>query len=278
MSGPSPRRKGQTYTCEVNAIRLGSPLEARLEVRGPDGRRLAEKVADGADPVLRFTAPSDGTYAIRIQDVNAHGGQAYVYRLTITADPYVDRLYPLGGRRGSTSPFEVFGQALPAAPVAVALPADGPQDYAVRLNVGGKSTNPILLDLDDLPEYLEGQTKGPIAAPAVLNGRIAKPGDSGTWELALKKGTAVDVDLRAGRLGSPLRGVLTVLDAAGKELAHADAVATGQADPSLRFTPPADGTYRVRVEERFRHRGGPEFAYRLRVAPPTTHGTSVSPS
>jgi len=263
-------KKGQAYTCEVNAARLGSPLEARLEVLGPDGRRLAEMVAEGSDPVLRFTAPADGKYAVRIQDVNAHGGQAYVYRLTITGGPYVDRVYPLGGRRGTTTKFEMFGQALPAMPVAVALPADGPQDYTARINAGGQLTNAVLLDLDDLPEYLEGPTKMPVAGPAVLNGRIAKPGDVGTWDLTLKKGEAMDVELRASRLGSPLRGVLTVLDAAGKELARADAVGTGQADPSLRFTPPADGTYRVRVEERFRHRGGPEFAYRLRVAPPAT--------
>ncbi len=261
--------KGQTYTCAVTAARLGSPLEARLEVQGPDGRRLAEKLADGGDPVLRFTAPADGHYAVRIQDVNAHGGQAYVYRLTITADPYVDRVYPLGGNRGSRTKFETFGQALPAAPIELALPADAPLDYAVRLNAGGKLTNPVVLDLDDLPEYLEGQTKLPVAAPAILNGRIAKPGDVGTWDLILKKGEAVDIELRAGRLGSPLRGVLIVLDAASKELARADAVGAGQVDPSLRFTPPADGTYRIRVEERFRHRGGLDFAYRLRVAPPS---------
>ncbi len=261
--------KGQTFTCEVNAARLGSPLDARLEVLDPDGRRLAEKVADGTDPLLRFTAPTDGKYSVRIHDVSFHGGQAYVYRLTITADPYVDRVYPLGGRRGGTTKFEPSGQRLPAGPVAVALPADGPADYAHRLDVGGKLTNVILLDLDDLPEYLEGQPKGPVAVPAVLNGRIAKPGDAGNWDITLKKGEAVDVELRAGRLGSPLRGVLILLDAAGKELARADAAGTGQADPSLRFTPPADGTYRVRVEERFRHRGGSDFAYRLRVAPPS---------
>jgi hypothetical protein len=262
--------KGQTFTCEVNALRLGSPLDARLEVLDPSGRRLAEKVGDGSDPVLRFTAPADGKYAMRIHDVSFHGGQAYVYRLTITADPYVDRVYPLGGRRGSTTQLELSGQGLPGAPVAVALPAEGLADFAHRFDVGGKLTNAVLLDLDDLPEHLEGQTKGAIAAPAILNGRIAKPGDVGNWDVSLKKGEAVDVELRAGRLGSPLRGVLTLFDAAGKELARTDATATGQADPSLRFTAPADGTYRIRVEERFRHRGGPDFAYRLRVAPPAT--------
>ena len=33
----------------------------------------------------------------------------------------------------------------------------------------------------------------------------------------------------------------------------------------LAFTPPADGAYTVRVAERFRGRGGPNFVYRLRV-------------
>jgi hypothetical protein len=261
--------KGQTFTCEVHAIRLGSPLDARLEVTGPDGRRLAEQVAEGSDPRLRFTAPADGKYSVRIHDVGFRGGQAYVYRLTITADPYVDRTYPLGGRRGSTTTFELSGQGLPGAPVAVVLPADRPRDYSHRFTVGGKLTNVVLLDLDDLPEYREPAPKVPVPAPAVLNGRIGKPGDVGQWAVSLKKGEACDFDLRAARLGSPLRGVLTLLDAGGKELARAEA-SDGQSDPSLRFTAPADGTYHVRVADRFRSRGGPEFAYRLRIAPPST--------
>jgi hypothetical protein len=34
------------------------------------------------------------------------------------------------------------------------------------------------------------------------------------------------------------------------------------------FTPPADGVYVVKVQDRFRSRGGPRFAYRLKIAPP----------
>jgi hypothetical protein len=259
--------KGQTFTCEVNALRLGSPLDARLEVRGPDGRRISEAVGDGTDPRLRFTAPADGTYSLRIHDIGFHGGQGYVYRLTITADAYVDRAYPLGGRRGTTTKFELSGQGLPAEPVAIALPADGPADYAHRLTVAGKASNTFLLDLDDLPEYLDPQK--PVAVPAVLNGRIGKPGQADDWTISLKKGEAAELELRAARLGSPLRGVLTLLDAAGKELARAESTPGAQPDPSLRFAAPADGTYHVRVAERFRHRGGPEFAYRLRIAPPS---------
>jgi hypothetical protein len=260
--------RGQTYTCAVDAIRLGSPLDARLEVLGPDGRRLAETVGDGSDPRLRFTAPADGKYSVRIYDISYRGGQAYVYRLTITADPYVDRAFPLGGRRDTTTSFELFGQALPAGRIAIPLPADAPGEYAHPLGVGGKPTNALFLDLDDLPEHVEGSVKGPIAVPAVLNGRIARPGGTSRWAVALKKGEPMEFNLRAAQLGSPLRGVLSLLDTSGKELARAEAAPGGPIDPSLRLAAPADGTYTVRVEERFRHRGGPDFAYRLRVAPP----------
>jgi hypothetical protein len=99
----------------------------------------------------------------------------------------------------------------------------------------------------------------------MANGRIGKPGDVDCWAFQARKGEAFTFELRAAQLGSPLQGVLTVLDAGGKELARAEAAA-GQADPSLRFTAPAEGTYCVRVAERFHTRGGPDFAYRLRMA------------
>jgi hypothetical protein len=210
---------------------------------------------------------------VRIHDTNFHGGQAYVYRLTLTADPYVDRAYPLGGRRGTSAKFELAGQGLPRGPVEIPLPAAGPADYVHRLTMDGKLTNPFLLELDDLPEHLEAEPNDepsqvkPIALPAVLNGRIGKPGDVDYWAITAHKGEAIEFDLRASRLGSPLDGVLVLLDASTKELARAEAQAPG-ADPFLRFTAPADGTYFVRVADRFHSRGGPQFAYRLRVDHP----------
>src|SRR5215211_7725382 len=94
------------------------------------------------------------------------------------------------------------------------------------------------------------------------------PGETDRWGFAARKGDVVEIDLRAARLGSPLLGVLTVTDAAGKELAKAEAGTGPGVDPSLRFVTPADGLFFVTVQDRFRGRGGPEFAYRLRVARP----------
>jgi hypothetical protein len=268
-------KKGQVVRCEVHAARLGSPLDAHLEILDAGGRRLAESTAAaGADPVIYFTAPADGKYQARIHDIQMHGGQAYVYRLALSAEPHVARTYPLGGRRGRKTAFELTGLGLPAGPVEIALPADGPRDYLHRLPAGGKLTDGFLLDLDDLEEYREAEPNDepaqvkPLSVPAVCNGRIDRPGDVDHWAWRAKKGEAFELELRAARLGSPLDGVLTVLDPAGKELAHAEGTGPQQPDPVLRFQAPADGTYLVRVQDRFRSRGGPAFAYRLRIAPP----------
>src|SRR5207249_4092484 len=94
-------------------------------------------------------------YQVKIHDVRFRGGPAYVYRLTLTADAYVDRVYPLGGRRGTRTRFELSGQVLPTEPIEIALPADGPTDFYQRVSVGKCQSNPFLLDLDDLPEYQE---------------------------------------------------------------------------------------------------------------------------
>jgi hypothetical protein len=250
-------RKGQSVTCAVDP-RVVSPLEARLQALDAAGRVLAE--SDEA-PRLRFTAPADGAYQVRIWDANLKGGPAYVYRLTITTGPYLDRVYPLGGRRGSTTRFELTGQGVPASE-EVALPKDAPAEYAYRHKGDSGLSNAVPLDLDDLPEYVETDAEQTVTLPAVVNGRIGRPGAVGSWAFAGRKGEAVAVELRAARLGSPLQGVLSVVDATGKELARAE---SGAADAVLTFTPQADGTYRLKVRDRFRSRGGPTFAYRVRL-------------
>src|SRR5262249_44775202 len=151
-------RKGQTITADVNAARIGSPLDARLEVLDARGQSLADNDdAQGTDPRVRFTAPADGRYLVRITDVNSRGGQAFVYRLTITAGAFVDRVYPLGGRRGSIVKLHLTGQGVPAEAVEVSLPADARGDHVQQLTLGGQTTNPVLLDVDDLPEVLEAE-------------------------------------------------------------------------------------------------------------------------
>ena len=269
----------QTVQAEVHAARLGSPLDSRLEVLDPHGNRLAENGGRfGADAFLRFTAPTDGSYQIRIHDLNFAGLQHFVYRLTLTTGPHVDAIYPLGGRRGSEVILETDGHALPARGLKVSLPADAPSVYAHRLQVDEAAANTILLETDDLPEALETEPNDqpeqapPASVPVVFNGRIGQPADVDYWSFAAAKGEACEIEVRASRLGSPLDSVLTLLDAAGKQLAQSDDLSGDETDSLLRFTAPAEGVYRLRIEERLSSRGGSRYAYRLRVAPASKPG------
>ena len=81
------------------------------------------------------------------------------------------------------------------------LPADGPRDFLWRFG-GGKAANPVLLDLDDLPEIVETEPNDQPAqantasVPCVLNGRIDRPGDVDFWSFQGKKGESIALELR----------------------------------------------------------------------------------
>ncbi len=244
--------KGQTLSALATTGGIRSPLVAKLEVVDVKGLVLAQsgsRAVLGCDVSVRLTAPADGTYHVRIADARGQGGPAFVYRLTMTTSPVVDSVFPLGGKRGETVKFN--------GTTAIAIPVDAPSLWPTRLG-----SQAIILDTDDLPEFIEDPKKA-VAPPAVFNGRI-EPAAAGMWKVELKKAKKYEIELRAKKLGSPLCGTLVVLDADGKEVAKHIPDDPGS-DPLVSFQPAADGVYTIRVAERFRNRGGPDFAYRLRV-------------
>lgn len=79
-------KAGEKMRLEVQAARLGSPLDAMLTVHDADGRLLASEddTAGSADPALTLTLPRDGTYFVSLIDANDLGGPAFAYRLLVT--------------------------------------------------------------------------------------------------------------------------------------------------------------------------------------------------
>ncbi len=262
-------RAGQTFTLAVAAQSLGSPLQARLVVFDANGRPLAEAIAtQRGDPVLPFTAPSDGTYRVRIDDVNAGGLQNHVYRLTISDQPFIGRVFPLGGKAGESLKVELTGNALPANTGTVQLPkASTSGTVRVAVQAGGKSLGQVAMELDDLPEQVHAPTAESFTVPTVLNGRVFVAGATNRWRFTAKKGDALELSLAAPRLGSPLTPMLLITDATGTALARSEGAPGELADLALAFKAPADGEFSLQISERFATRGGPDFAYRLRVAP-----------
>jgi hypothetical protein len=257
---------GQTITCVVEATKLGSPLVARLELFDPAGKSISESLSlPGDDAMLRFTAPAAGKYTIKIHDVSFGGLQNYVYRLSLTSGPYLDRVFPLGGRRGSDVALELAGASLADQRATVKLPATAESAFDFRVSSPGMTSNAVSLELDDLPEFVETAAEQQVAVPAVLNGRIQQPAEADQWAFEGKKGEELDFDLRAARLGSPLDSLLQILGPDQKVVAENDDLANGQSDSRLRFSVPTDGLYRVRITDRLPDRGDARFAYRLRV-------------
>ncbi len=101
-------RAGEAVVAEVQARRLGSPLDSVLRLFDPSGRPLAfnDDQADlasalnthHADSYLSLTLPADGTYRLAIGDIQQAGGPEYTYRLRLSAPrpDYALRVTPSG--------------------------------------------------------------------------------------------------------------------------------------------------------------------------------------
>jgi hypothetical protein len=89
-----------------------------------------------------------------------------------------------------------------------------------------------------------------------------------------RAGEEVVAEIHARRLGSPLDSGLRLTDATGRLLAYNDdhedkssGLNTHHADSVVRATLPANGIYYVHLGD-VQHKGGPEYAYRLRISLP----------
>lgn len=79
-------KKDQVIEVNVFARRLRSPLDSVLNVYKSDGGGLAgNDDSAGADSYLKFTAPADGDYLLRITDHLNKGGPDYFYRIELAA-------------------------------------------------------------------------------------------------------------------------------------------------------------------------------------------------
>ena len=117
---------GQDVTARLDAARLGSPLDPWLEILDSHGRRVAEgRPSPHSDVRATVHATTTGTFTIRVHDINAKGGQNYVYRLTLKTGADIEQVFPLGGKRGSIVTLAPLGTAVPAQLAGIALPETG---------------------------------------------------------------------------------------------------------------------------------------------------------
>lgn len=257
--------KGQRLSAEIEAIRLGSPLDAVLTIYGPDGKAIVE-VDDSPlfrqDPVASIVAPSYGVYVVAVRDTAYGGGEAERYALHVGTFPRPLAVFPAGGPIGVETKVKLFGGPTGDREVTV-KPTDA--NFAFfPTDVDGTAPTANPFRASPFPNMLEGDTTT-AACPVAFNGIISKSGEIDEFKFQAKAGEQLEATAYAFRIGSPLDTVVTVLDSEGHAVASNDDDETH--DSRVRFTAPRDGTYTVRVQDK-RKQGGPLFIYRIEVTKP----------
>lgn len=255
-------------------------FQAMLTLYDPAGHELAsaDHFRFSQDPVIEQEIPQDGDYVLAVHDTIFRGREDFVYRIAIGELPYVTGIFPLGGKQGAKTRVDLTGWNLPASRFSPSTRGAGL--HLLSSGDSGWQANPVPFTVDTLPETTQAQPATSIKnakrvkLPIIVNGRIAKPGDVEIFRIDAKSGDEIVAEVQARRLGSPLDSVLTLTDAAGKQLAINDdsddkgsALLTHQADSRLSFRFSAKGSYYLHVTDAQRN-GGAEYGYRLRISRP----------
>jgi hypothetical protein len=282
-------RKGQQLVVRVQARQLTPYLadavpgwfQATVALYEPQGSEVAfdDDYRFDPDPVLCYAVPEDGVYGLEIRDALYRGREDFVYRIAVGELPFITRMFPLGGQRGTPTAATIAGWNLPSTTLQLDT---GPDGGAIRRAVAGQDaglSNEVSYAVDTLPECTETEpndtTEGAqrVVFPQIVNGRIGSPGDVDVFAFDGRAGEEVVAEVWARRLDSPLDPALRLADPAGAEVAANDdhddpemGLVTHQADPYLRVKLPKDGAYRAYLCDAQRQ-GGDEYAYRLQLRP-----------
>ena len=273
-------RKGERLSAEVEGMRLGRGLfDPRLTLLDSRGTVLAD-VDDTQlamqDPFISVVVPADGTYVFRLREVTYGGSGDCHYQLHIGTFPRPTAVYPLGGKAGETVTLTFVSEATGEFLQQVKLPATTQEKFGVFADLDGLlAPSPNWIRVSDFPNVQESApnhdrehaTTTDLLPPVALNGVISQKGEEHWFRFPATKGVALDVNIHARRLGSPLDSVLEVFDTKGRSLASNDD-AVG-ADSALKFTPSETTNYFVHIRDTL-GQGGRDYAYRIEV-------TSVAP-
>jgi len=266
-------RQGQTLVAamEANAT-LRSPLDGVLQIVTPEGFVLAQdNDTHGLDPFLAYPVPKDGTYIVRTfafpatpdSGIRFAGGDAFVYRLTLTTGEYADYVWPLAVPRYDPGGVSLVGWNL--------------GEHRWKLNDIGVDTIPIFhaaiansvsvaMESHGCAVKPEGSDPFALAPPMTVSGRLTRPKTADEFTFTATKGDKFNFRVESRTLGLPLVAALRLTDDAGKELAKADPPGFDK-DPEVAFAAPRDGKYRLTVRD-FYDNGGPRYVYRLRATRP----------
>jgi len=256
---------GSTLAIEIEAKRLGSLLNPVIHLLDDSGAQLAwaqgSSQLDG-DVRLVATLPRDGRYQVELHDALFQGQPPAFFRLKLTqqAAPVVPFLRSLSAEEvQARSLTSLLGDHVNVAawhPIRTRQPSAAPTGL-LRMYVS---------PWREVVEETDAELAGVLSVPVGINGRLASPGETDAYQIAVKPGAKLKIDCYAERANSLLDGVLTIRGPDGATLANADDQ-RGTVDPGLEFDVPAGVNIISLSLKDLRHRGGDDFRYRLAITP-----------
>jgi len=270
-------KRGQRISAEVEAMRLGrGAFDPFLAIHQGNGEVLAstdDTTLLMQDAFLSILAPKDGSYIIQLRETSYGGRPEFAYRLHIGTFPRPSAVYPPGGKVGEMLSLNFLGDPTGEFSQLLKLPGAPDDRFGAYAEQGGiSSPSPNWIRVSPFPNVLESgpnqdkdhATATDLFPPLAFNGIISKKGEADWFRFKAKKGQALDVNVYARRVRSPLDSVLEVFDADGKSIASNDDAAGP--DSYLKFTPSADGEYLVRIKDQLGS-GGSDYTYRIEITP-----------
>lgn len=263
--------KDQTLIFDIHAAREGSPLDAVATIHANDNREMRATLEHrSGDPVLIFKVRKDGDYRLRLRDLEYRGGGDYAYRIVCGAIPYVETLLPSSGEPGGVITAHAIGYNLAGADqIKVDLTNSAPGRIDVRARTPAGFSNAMPFEVTELPQATESEpnndakTANLISIPSEISAHVDRPGDEDFFKFHLAYKQVVNVEVLAGRYGSPVTPLLQLRDVHGNVIERND----GTPDADARIVRELDaGDYFVSMRD-LAYAGGPGYWYRLKVEP-----------
>jgi len=234
-------KQGQRILVDCAAHRIDSRMDGTIALFNAAGEQIGfARDSNRFDPLLDFTAPTDGEYTVKVYDFTYRGGAEYFYRLSIHTGPYLDFIFPPAGTPGSKNQYTLYGRNLPGgeatdlvtaggAPldqlkVEVQLPAEidkrrqatgglfeprdvGIDGYEYRLETPEGTSNPVLIGFATAPPVSEKEPNNESTAAQELNppceiaGQFYPQRDSDWFQFDAQKGDEYWIEVISQRLG-----------------------------------------------------------------------------
>ena len=268
---------GQRMSVEVFARRLGSPLDPMIRLLSADGRELAysdDEPSTGADSRFSHTFAAAGDYFWRFATFAFREVAAIAIDCESGDFPLPSVPYPLAVQKGTSRQRRGEPARASELPQRRHGHRAGGRCRAIDFSVAGRHTSgqgACLGHPDGQRHARTTRTRTQRLARQEHAGQIARR-DRRTFRDAAAIATSFssrpkrDSDCcsrgQTRSLGSPSDLFMRLYNAEGGVLAEAED--TGTEEGVLNVTFPADGIYRLRVEDT-NHRGGADEVYRISV-------------